>query len=199
MNLIFSSRFFQSILATSVIIWEKKKRKWILVFLLSIQILQYEFLGPIPLGEWGPPMEKLVYLILSRDKDRYNLVYVGDCKKTDDSAFFVQHPGFKCWVQQAGSENTLHVAILPMFDSTDDRRRNVIERILSRYKPPCNEGETAPAKPDYAVRKKEEPSPEPQKVTCLCCGSEMNVEQILEKSTVFRCAGCGLSDTRLNS
>ena len=51
---------------------------------MSIQILQYEFLGPIPLSEWGPPMEKLVYLILSRNKDKFDMVYVGDCQKTDE-------------------------------------------------------------------------------------------------------------------
>ena len=47
---------------------------------MSIQILQYEFLGPIPISEWGPPMEKLVYLILSRTKDKFDIIYVGDCQ-----------------------------------------------------------------------------------------------------------------------
>ena len=166
---------------------------------LSIQILQYEFLGPIPLDEWGPPMEKLVYLILSRDKDRYNIVYAGDCKKTDDSSFFVQHPSFKCWIQQAGSEKSLHVAILPMFESSNDRRQSVLNKILTRYKPSCNDEETIPTKPEYAVRKKEELDSKSGKLSCACCGSEMKAEKILEKSTVFRCTGCGLSDTKLNS
>ena len=163
---------------------------------MSIQILQYEFLGPIPLDEWGPPMEKLVYLILSRDKDRYNIVYAGDCEKTDESSFFVQHSGFKCWVQQAGSEKSLHVAILPMFESSGDRRQNVLNKIIARYKPACNINETVPVEPEYAVRRKEMPDSESQKISCACCGSEMKAEQILEKSTVFRCSGCGISDTR---
>ena len=63
---------------------------------MSIQILQYEFLGPIKLDEWGPPMEKVVYLIFSRKKDSFNIIYVGDCEKTDEKSFFVQHPLFKC-------------------------------------------------------------------------------------------------------
>ena len=120
-------------------------------------------------------------------------------KKTDDASFFVQHPGFKCWVQQAGSEKSLHVAILPMFESSDDRRQSVLNKILARYKPVCNTEEILSAKPEYAVRKKEEPDSKPEKISCACCGSEMKAEQILEKSTVFRCTGCGLSDTRLNS
>ena len=56
---------------------------------MSIQIIQYEFLGPIPLDEWGPPMEKLVYLIMLRNDDRFNIVYVGDCENTNDKSFFL--------------------------------------------------------------------------------------------------------------
>lgn len=166
---------------------------------MSIQILQYEFLGPIPLDEWGPPMEKLVYLILSRDKDKFNLIYVGDCEKTEDKSFFVQHSQFKCWVQQSGSEKSLHLAILPLFDSPKDYRNGVIQRIMERYNPPCNSVEIPEKKPDYVVRKTEELKTEPEKFSCPCCGSEMKPEQILEKSTVYRCTGCGMSDTKLNS
>lgn len=166
---------------------------------MSIQILQYEFLGPIPLDEWGPPMEKLVYLILSRDKDKFNIVYVGDCKKTGDKSFFVQHSLFKCWVQQSGSEKSLYLAILPMFESSDVHRQNVLNKIMIHYKPPCNSNDIPEEKPGYVVRKTEEPNSEPEKISCLCCGSEMKSEQVLEKSTIFRCTGCGLSDTRLDS
>ena len=166
---------------------------------MSIQILQYEFLGPVPLDEWGPPMEKLVYLIMSRDKDKFNLVYVGDCEKTEDKSYFVQHSQFKCWVQQSGSEKSLYLAILPLFDSPEDYRKGVIQRIMERYKPPCNSVEVTEKKPDYVVRKTEEPKIEPEKFSCPCCGSEMKPEQLLEKSTVYRCTGCGMSDTKLNS
>ncbi len=54
-------------------------------------------------------------------------------------------------------------------------------------------------KPDYVVRKTEEPNTEPEKFSCPCCSSEMKPEQLLEKSTVYRCTGCGISDTKLNS
>ena len=166
---------------------------------LSIQILQYEFLGPIPLDEWGPPMEKLVFLILSKAKDKFNLVYVGDCKKTEDKSFFVQHSHFKCWVQQSGSEKSLHLAILPLFDATDEHRKFIAKKIITQYKPPCNSVEIPDKKPDYVVRKTGKPSTNSEKFTCPCCGAEMKAEQILEKSTVYRCIGCGISDTKLNS
>ncbi|MGY5143299.1 MAG: hypothetical protein ACW9XH_02340 [Candidatus Nitrosopumilus sp. bin_32a] len=165
---------------------------------MSIQILQYEFLGPIPLEEWGPPMEKLVYLILSKEKDKFNIVYVGDCEKTDDESFFVQHSQYKCWIENSGSEKSLYLAILPLFESSPERRKNIFAKIIANYKPFCNSADIPQSKPDYVVRKSEAPKPESEKVLCLCCGAEMKPEKTLEKSTLFRCTGCGLSDTRMN-
>lgn len=34
-------------------------------------------------------------------------------------------------------------------------------------------------------------------INCACCGGIMNAERELEKSTLYRCSGCGVSDTRL--
>ena len=166
---------------------------------MSIQILQYEFLGPIPVSEWGPPMEKLVYLILSRHKDKFDIIYAGDCTKTDDESFFTSHKKFPCWLNQSGSEKSLHLAILPMFESSNEKRMNVIQKILSQYKPHCNSDDTPESKPDYAVRITPEPNVNSDKIICACCGSEMNLEKIIKKSNLYRCTGCGLSDTRLNS
>ena len=173
---------------------------------MSIQILQYEFLGLIRLDEWGPPMEKVVYLILSRVKDSFNIVYVGDCEKTEEKNFFVSNPKFKCWINTAGSENSLYLAILPMFESNQNVRKGVINKILQRYKTPCNENDVIEKPPDYIIRPREDPSttnsediPAPEKISCPCCGSEMKVEKVLENTTVLKCGGCGLSDTRLNS
>ena len=123
---------------------------------MSIQILQYEFLGPIPISEWGPPMEKLVYLILSRNKDKFDIIYAGDCQKTDDKSFFTSHKKFECCIKQSGSEQSLHLAILPLFESSNEKRMNVIQKILSQYKPHCNSEEIPESKPDYVVRTSEE-------------------------------------------
>lgn len=165
---------------------------------MSIQILQYEFLGPIPLDEWGPPMEKLVYLILSKDNDRFNIIYVGDCEKTNELSFFTQHSQFKCWIQQSGFEKALHLAILPMFESSDEKRQNVLKKIISRYNPPCNSDDISEVKPNYVIRKSDETNTTPKVFSCPCCGSEMKAEKILERSTLFRCTGCGISDTKIN-
>ncbi|MFZ8921965.1 MAG: hypothetical protein ACO2Y0_03285 [Nitrosopumilaceae archaeon] len=169
---------------------------------MSIQILQYEFLGPIKLDEWGPPMEKVVYLILSRTKDSFNIIYVGDCEKTDEKNFFITNTDFKCWIQKAGSENSLYLAILPMFNSPPSARTGIINKILQRYKPSCNENDIVEQKPDYVVRPKiddSESEEKEQKISCPCCGSQMKIDKVLENTTVLKCSGCGLSDTRVNS
>ena len=175
---------------------------------MSIQILQYEFLGPIKLDEWGPPMEKVVYLILSRSNDSFNILYVGDCEKTDEKIFFMNNSDFNCWIQKAGSENSLYLAILPMFESNQSARKGIVEKILLRFRPPCYVNEMIQQKPDYIERSKSDlPITETiknsddfeEKIPCPCCGSHMEKEKVLEKTTVLKCTGCGLSDTRLNS
>ena len=170
---------------------------------MSIQILQYEFLGPIRLDEWGPPMEKVVYIIFSRVKDSFNIIYVGDCENTEEKNFFVNNSDFKCWIKTAGSENSLYLAILPLFNSNQSVRKGIINKIIQHYKPTCNKVEVTENPPDYVVRPKEEAKPEnktdSEKINCPCCGSEMKVDKILENTTVLKCKGCGLSDTRLNS
>lgn len=163
---------------------------------MSIQILQYEFLGPVSLDEWGPPMEKVVYLILGRDKDSFRILYAGDCEKTDEKSFFVDNRAFKCWVSKAGSEKSLYLAILPLFEDPPTWRTYILKKIIAHYKPECND-EEVPELPPYMVRPEEKSDTDAK--PCPCCGAEMKVDQVLEKTTVMRCTGCGISDTRLNS
>ena len=173
---------------------------------MSIQILHYEFLGPIKLDEWGPPMEKVVYLIFSRKKDSFNIIYVGDCEKTDEINYFKNNSNFKCWNQKAGSEDSLYLAILPKFESDQSTRKAIVHRILLRYRPSCNVDDIVEKKPDYVIRSKLNSESIPssidkpeEKIPCPCCGSDMKVDKVLENSKVIKCSGCGLSDTRLNS
>ena len=142
---------------------------------MALQILQYEFLGPVPMSEWGPPMEEVVYVLLAVDGERFSVVYAGQCAKSEDPAFFTKNPKFRCWMQRAGSERNLHVAVLPMFGSSEAGRERVVGRILQKYRPPCNAEE----------------------VSCACCGKSMSVEREMEKSRLYRCPSCGVTDTRL--
>lgn len=106
---------------------------------MSIQVLQYEFLGPIRLSDWGPPMEDTVYLIMARDKDRFSIIYADDCDRTSEQDFFTRNEKFKCWIKTAGREEDLYLSILPMFGSDDSGRQRVLSRIVSEYGPVCNQ------------------------------------------------------------
>ena len=62
---------------------------------MTIQILHYEFLGPIKLSDWGPPMDDVIYVIMSREKDTFNVTYVGQSEKTGKTDFFTKNEKFK--------------------------------------------------------------------------------------------------------
>lgn len=104
---------------------------------MTLQILSYEFLGPIKLSEWGPPMEEVVYLILKREKDTFGMLYAGESGKTDDAAFFTKNDQFKCWVSSAG-EGNLYLAIYPMWGTEQDVRARIVRKIIAKYNPSCN-------------------------------------------------------------
>ena len=108
---------------------------------MTIQILSYEFLGPIRLSEWGPPMEEVLYLILSKNKETFQILYVGESGKTDDAGFFTKNEKFKCWVSHS-SEQNLHLCIYPMWGSDEKQRKRITHKIIEKYTPPCNSDNT---------------------------------------------------------
>ena len=169
---------------------------------MAIQILQYEFLGPIKLEEWGPPMEKVAYLILSREGDSFNIIYAGTCEQTSDNEFFSKNPSFNCWIEKIGSKKLLYLAILPLFESGTDELKKISDKIISRYQPPCNLKNPTDSKQYFVPSKTNLQNHDesiPKKMQCPYCGSEMKIDKILENTTIFRCTGCDLSDTRINS
>lgn len=144
-------------------------------------------------------MEKVVYLILARQKDSFNIIYAGECDHTSDEEFFTTHSSFKCWTAQSLSES-LYLAILPMFESGNDERKKILDRILARYHPICNPEIKQDVKPEYKIRYKQDLQKPPiEKTPCPCCGSEMKIDKVFENTTLIRCTECGLSDTKLNS
>ena len=105
---------------------------------MTIQILHYEFLGPIEISEWGPPMNQLIYLLFSKTKNGFNILYASQVEKTEKTDFFIQDEKFKCWLQHAGSEDLLYLAIYPMPDSEESDRERIVQKIIRKYRPPCN-------------------------------------------------------------
>jgi hypothetical protein len=123
--------------------------------------------------------------------------------------FFVNNSNFKCWIQAAGSDDSLYLAILPMFESNQLARKRIINKILLHFHPPCNTSNDTEKKPDPAIDSKpdldithssiDNSAESKEKISCLCCGSEMKVDKVLKNTTIIKCSGCGLTDTRLNS
>lgn len=167
---------------------------------MTLQILHYEFMGPIRLGEWGPPMKEVVYILLAKSRDKFSLIYADQCSESDEVGFFTKSPRFKCWIEQAGAENNLYVAIHPMFGSSATKRRFVVGKIVSKYSPHCNmvpEPEPAWTGQDASAPRPDSDDIKKEYIKCACCGSDMHVERELRQSNVYRCDSCGISDTRL--
>jgi len=129
---------------------------------LSIQILQYEFLGPIKLSEWGPPMDRVVYIIFFKNKDVFNMIYVGESDKTESHDFFTKNKQFKCWLSYAGKEENLYLSIYPMWESSQPQRNQLVKKIIIRYKPICNEVNDGSQNTSTSTAKIIEPEPEPE-------------------------------------
>ena len=127
---------------------------------LSIQILQYEFLGPIRLSEWGPPMDRVAYIIFSKNKDVFNMIYVGQSDKTEARDFFTKNDQFKCWLSYAGKEENLYLSIYPMWESSQSQRNQLVKKIISKYKPVCNEVNEDSQNAQTTIAQTTEPEPE---------------------------------------
>ena len=129
---------------------------------MSIQILQYEFLGPIKLSEWGPPMDRVVYIIFSKNKDVFNIIYVAESEKTESNDFFTKNDQFKCWLSYTGKEENLYLSIYPMWESNQPQRSQLVKKIISKYKPVCNEVNDDSQNSQTTIAQTTEPEPEPE-------------------------------------
>ena len=144
---------------------EKEKKLGILSNLVPIQILQYEFLGPIRLSEWGPPMVEVAYILFAKNKDVFNIIYAGESGKPEASDFFTKNEQFKCWLSNAGGENNLYLSIYPMWESNQSARKQLVHKIVDKYKPVCNQiNEDSENVPTSTARTiEQEPEPEEAK------------------------------------
>ena len=66
------------------------------------------------------------------------MLYASHVEKTEKTDFFTQNDKFRCWIQHAGSEKMLYLAIYPMPNSQETDRERITQKIISKYKPPCN-------------------------------------------------------------
>ncbi len=82
-------------------------------------------------------MDKVVYIIFKQDKTGFIPLYADQSNKTENEDFFTQNDSFKCWIQNAGNEESLYLSILPLWESDEPERKRIVEKIISKYRPLC--------------------------------------------------------------
>lgn len=106
---------------------------------MAFQIFQYEFLGPIKISEWGPPMEEVVYLILSKKDEKFHIIYTDQTAGTQKKDFFTKDLESDCWHTHGGISDEIYLAIYPMWKSDENARKRLVDKIINKFKPVCNE------------------------------------------------------------
>lgn len=105
---------------------------------VTLRILHYDFAGPIPVSDWGPPMAKAIYILLARSRDRFIIIYADDCEDTNKIDYLTGNPLFGKWVRAAGGERNLYICALALPNSDAARRARIVSKIVATYKPVCN-------------------------------------------------------------
>ena len=107
-------------------------------------------------------MEAVVYIIFSKNKDVFRMLFVGETEKTDAENFFTENDQFKCWLSNSGNEESLYLSIYPMWESSESQRKQLTNKIISRYKPICNHLDENKQDIFGTTVRKTEPEPEPE-------------------------------------
>ena len=89
------------------------------------------------------------------------MIYVGESDETEARDFFIKNDQFKCWLSYAGKEENLYLSIYPMRESSRSERSQLIWKIISKYKPVCNEVNDD-SQNKQTISQPTEPEPEPE-------------------------------------
>lgn len=92
---------------------------------------------------WLGPGGAGVYVVMSQPKPdtapgEYKALYFGEADSLSDSEFFRTHPKFRCCVSEAGKVESMHFAIIPLPESTQDQRKNIQRLLAEQFRPICN-------------------------------------------------------------
>jgi len=107
-------------------------------------------------------MDRVVYIIFSKNKDVFNIIYVAESEKTESKDFFTKNDQFKCWLSYTGKEENLYLSIYPMWESSQSQRNQLVKKIISKYKPVCNEVNEDSQNVQTTIDHTTEPEPEPE-------------------------------------
>ena len=89
------------------------------------------------------------------------MLHVAETGKTEAGDFFTKNDQFKCWLSHAGSEENLYLSIYPMWESSQPQRNQLVKKIISKYKPVCNEVNEDSQNAQTTIAQTTEPEPEP--------------------------------------
>ncbi|MGD9162813.1 MAG: GIY-YIG nuclease family protein, partial [Desulfobacteraceae bacterium] len=105
----------------------------------GIRLDAYTFSGPYKLFQFQAPKSAGIYAILKDNPNKaVDVLYVGQTKDFSDRGLIRLHHRYRCFVENAGGEFNVMVAILQMPTSTEDQRKKVESRLIGVYNPPCN-------------------------------------------------------------
>lgn len=110
---------------------------------MSIRYGGYVFDAPAPLAAWSAPGKAGVYAILVPDQTYrpmpFRVIYFGESGDMSERGFLKGHRKYSCWIREAGSEESLYIAVYPMPKSTPEQRRAVESKLISEVGPVCNQ------------------------------------------------------------
>jgi hypothetical protein len=109
---------------------------------MTIRYGGYVFDAPAPVARWSAPHRAGVYAILVADQRcqpmPFRVIYFGESGNMSERGFLKGHPKYSCCVREAGSEQSLYIAVYPMPESTPEQRRAVADVLISEIGPVCN-------------------------------------------------------------
>ncbi|MEN6424001.1 MAG: hypothetical protein ABFE13_01460 [Phycisphaerales bacterium] len=109
---------------------------------MGVELNNHPFTSPAPITLWEPPCCAAVYAIFARGPScgpgSSRLIYVGESDSLSERGFWHSHPHHGCWLQQAGGDDNLYIALHLMPVSTPKERHTVQAEIIAACRPCCN-------------------------------------------------------------
>ena len=100
------------------------------------------FDGPHPTTEWEPPYRAAVYAIVMPDETckpkPFRVIYFGESGNLSERGFWQSHHKYQCFIDHAGLDSNIYIAIHKMPNSTEEERKNVESKLIAKYDPICN-------------------------------------------------------------
>jgi hypothetical protein len=102
----------------------------------------FDFDGPYQIATWTPPHENGIYALLRRlageGGETYMPVYLDQCDDLANCDFTVADRHFFCSMKEAGSIESLYIAVYYMPGATRFTRQLFKEALLAECHPACN-------------------------------------------------------------